>query len=152
MNEPRTCRGCNLTKPPADYYCSSNGRLYTLCKKCNIAKSQKYKREHAVERAAYAKAYSKKNRKRIVDNNRRYWLTKRYGITNEQRIHMLSEQLNSCAICGEKEGEKMLHLDHDHRTNEIRRLLCHRCNSVLGYALDSPAILEQAAAYLRSYE
>lgn len=52
---------------------------------------------------------------------------------------MLAEQCGLCAICKQPEtaksrsGEiKPLAVDHDHETNEVRRLLCHNCNIILG--------------------
>jgi hypothetical protein len=53
-----------------------------------------------------------------------------------------------CAIC---KASKNLVPDHDHTTGTPRAALCHHCNKGLGFFLDSPEILETAAAYLRRW-
>ena len=46
----------------------------------------------------------------------------------------MEEQGNKCAICRKPPSEKRrLHMDHDHKTDEIRGLLCFSCNSKLGF-------------------
>jgi hypothetical protein len=42
-----------------------------------------------------------------------------------------------------------LAVDHDHRTGRIRKLLCVRCNNILGFAADDIALLEKAIEYLK---
>jgi hypothetical protein len=56
-----------------------------------------------------------------------------------------------CGICGLAEvgGGPLLCVDHNHETGQIRGLLCSNCNVGLGMFADSPARLDQAAAYLR---
>ncbi|MGD0053597.1 MAG: endonuclease domain-containing protein, partial [Vulcanimicrobiaceae bacterium] len=44
-----------------------------------------------------------------------------------------------------------LHVDHDHRTNEVRGLLCRWCNQMLGSAKDDPARLRGAIDYLSRF-
>jgi hypothetical protein len=50
-----------------------------------------------------------------------------------------------CTICGE---EETLVVDHDHKTNQIRGMLCNRCNKGLGLFRDNPDLLEYARIYL----
>jgi hypothetical protein len=51
---------------------------------------------------------------------------------NRDRYDELLElQGGVCAICGAKPGTRRLHIDHDHKTMELRGLLCHRCNRYL---------------------
>jgi recombination endonuclease VII len=55
----------------------------------------------------------------------------------------------SCFICGESfPSARKVHLDHDHRTQIIRGLLCGSCNVGLGSFRDSARLLRAAAAYV----
>lgn len=47
------------------------------------------------------------------------------------------------------EKPKRLAVDHDHKTNKIRGLLCHKCNVALGSFHDSIRLLESAIEYLK---
>ncbi len=51
----------------------------------------------------------------------------------------------TCEICG---GADKISFDHDHTTGKFRGWLCGKCNSVLGFVKDSPAILNKLALYL----
>lgn len=44
---------------------------------------------------------------------------------------LLELQGGGCAICGRPPTTRRLALDHDHRTMQVRGLLCFRCNSML---------------------
>lgn len=50
-----------------------------------------------------------------------------------------------CTICGD---ETALVVDHDHKTNEVRGMICNRCNKGLGLFRDDPELLEFARIYL----
>lgn len=75
-----------------------------------------------------------------------------YGITKEQYDQILKDQGNMCAVCETNEpmgNGKRFHVDHDHETNEIRGLLCVRCNLGLGYLQDKVENIEKALTYLK---
>jgi len=70
---------------------------------------------------------------------------------------MLSNQKNKCAICGQEEirvarcggaNKTRLCIDHNHKTGEVRALLCHDCNTGIGKFKDFPELLLKAADYL----
>lgn len=78
----------------------------------------------------------------------------------EEVYAQLSEDQDGlCAICHRPESAfmarsgrvKRLSIDHDHKTGQIRALLCRSCNIMLGTADDDPSRLEDAAAYLRKH-
>lgn len=72
----------------------------------------------------------------------------RYGITDQTYTAMLAEQGCVCAICGERQVEQVLVVDHCHDSSKVRGLLCRNCNSALGMFKDDPDRLLAAAAYL----
>lgn len=77
-------------------------------------------------------------------------LKSKFGISVEQYEAMLDRQGSRCAICEHipDEDEKRLAVDHNHDTNEVRGLLCVRCNMGLGYFRDNYHHLISAATYL----
>jgi hypothetical protein len=68
-----------------------------------------------------------------------------YGISLADYDAMLQRQDGACAIC--KKSNEALCVDHCHGCNEVRGLLCAKCNSALGFCNDSPEHLLAAAAY-----
>ena len=67
---------------------------------------------------------------------------------------MLAKQNGQCAICATTDpgcGHKHFCVDHDHKTGEVRGLLCMRCNKGLGLFKDDPVITQLATNYLRSH-
>lgn len=52
---------------------------------------------------------------------------------NELREKLIAKYGNNCAICGKSSStfKKRLSVDHNHKTNKIRGLLCFRCNKFL---------------------
>lgn len=61
---------------------------------------------------------------------------------------MLELQDGGCGVCGRPAKTRRLDVDHDHKTKEIRGLLCHRHNRGLGYFASVEELLF-AIAYLR---
>lgn len=76
-------------------------------------------------------------------------IEKTYGLTGEDYQSLLRAQGGRCAICRCAPQTRRLVVDHDHRSGEVRGLLCTRCNhDLLGAAHDSLEILRAAVAYL----
>ena len=75
---------------------------------------------------------------------------KQFDITEEAVTVKWMDQCGACAICQlhEKQLPRKLALDHNHTTNQIRGLLCHKCNSGLGFFNDNPKLLRAAITYL----
>ena len=65
---------------------------------------------------------------------------------------MLAEQNNCCKLCErpfEQLNRRLIHVDHDHKTNELRGILCQKCNTALGSLGDTVESLERAVKYLK---
>jgi hypothetical protein len=69
---------------------------------------------------------------------------RRFGLEPEDYDAMLEAQGGVCAICGQPEtvvryGQvQPLSVDHDHKTGQVRGLLCHRCNIRVGWVEFEP--------------
>ena len=72
-------------------------------------------------------------KKRTPEENFKYNLKARYNITPEKYYEVLADQQNKCAICGkdQKDEKRRFAVDHNHKTEFIRGLLCNYCNSKL---------------------
>lgn len=84
---------------------------------------------------------------RVKAAQRKIKLSK-YGLSEEQYIAMYEQQGGVCAICGKAETGKWLAVDHDHATDQVRALLCGRCNVALGLVEDDAECLRAMADYL----
>jgi hypothetical protein len=75
-------------------------------------------------------------------------LLRTYGITLEDYDRMYEEQGGGCAICGGQPERSRFCVDHDHKTNEARGLLCEKCNWGIGHFNDTVSLLRLAIKYL----
>jgi hypothetical protein len=87
---------------------------------------------------------------KIKDKNTKY-LKYKYNITKEYFESLYLLQNNECAICKNKFLEHMIDIDHSHKTNKIRGLLCPNCNAGLGLLGDNLNFLQKAIEYLNKY-
>jgi hypothetical protein len=90
------------------------------------------------------KAWRENNPDKVL--NKRY--QERYGITYSEYKARSAIQAFKCKICGV--GEKKLVVDHNHKTLEVRGLLCHSCNCALGLLKDNVEVMKKAIQYLES--
>jgi hypothetical protein len=75
-----------------------------------------------------------------------------YGITIEDWNEMYDAQGGKCAICGAfGTRDKGLYVDHSHKTNKVRALLCQNCNALIGHAFELPERLLAAISYLQQH-
>jgi Recombination endonuclease VII len=125
----KLCTKCNEIKPLSSFSESKSEKGYKQyrCKACN-------------------KEY-REARKNIVKD---YQLKYKFGISLDLYLQMLEEQNNACKICKSvcKTGRKLA-VDHDHKTGNVRGLLCSKCNRALGLLNDDETILEEAIKYLK---
>lgn len=74
----------------------------------------------------------------------------KYGLTEAAFWDLVRGQGFACPICGARfdpNGPKMV-IDHNHATDDVRGVLCSRCNWALGAFGDSPSLLRAALRYL----
>ena len=160
----KTCRLCGATKELSEFYKAPGMRdgHRSECADCNKAlRKQNYARDPRayIERA---KRWQTKNRDRYLAQQRRHradnreelrekdqkrWLAGKYSLTPAQFEKLLERQRGACAICGVVMG-KDLHVDHDHKAQFVRGLLCGSCNRGIGLLKENPETLRRAADYM----
>ena len=99
-----------------------------------------------------AKEIDKRSRLNNADYYRNYNFKKRYGITVEVWEKIFIAQNKKCAICNGEGNKRGWALDHCHKTGAVRGILCHPCNTAIGFFADDPDRLRSAAAYLEKKE
>src|SRR5262252_8525896 len=77
---------------------------------------------------------------------------RQYGMTNAEYETMLIAQNHLCAICRDAfPPVGRVYVDHCHVTQQVRELLCLRCNVTLGQLDERPELLRAAADYLERH-
>lgn len=81
-------------------------------------------------------------------------MTKRvYDLTAEDYSNLFAWQRGRCYICQQQPRVKRLAVDHDHRTGQVRGLLCANdewgCNRTLARVLNNVGMAERLLAYVQ---
>lgn len=120
------------------------GRRCKLCKQKRHNQLLKKRRANLTpEESEKRKSYEKQIQFRIK--------LKKFNLTESDYQTLLLNQDFKCAICRRNNpcGKGDWHLDHCHKTNTVRGLLCHYCNIALGCFSDSIDFLQSAITYLK---
>ncbi len=127
---PKPCEQCQGPVGPV----APRGVIPKFCKPCKKQRDRESQK-----------------RTRNPETVRRYRLA-RYGLTPEDYDAILQAQHGGCALCERTTATrtgKPLHVDHNHRTGEVRGLLCDYCNRKrLGRGREDSAMHLKIADYL----
>lgn len=148
----KKCSLCKEIKQFSDFYTSKQKRdgYDSWCKKCKLASQYKYLKnpEAWAKRVEFRKKYNLNTKERRKFNR----MKRLYGVTFDKYEDLINKQKGICAICGD--DLKFKHnasIDHCHKTNNIRGILCTNCNSGLGHFKDDRRILGKAIKYLKHH-
>ena len=113
------------------------------CSDCGGQKGPKYRAQKYCGRCLF-------KQKRIkAEKNHARNIARKYGITPRDYQDILDFQGGLCYLCRRATGTtRRLSVDHDHKTGQVRGLLCRPCNNILGHARDDPAFFCRAVEYL----
>ncbi len=149
----KVCSKCNVEKPFSDYY-KDNLRKIGIrckCKECCSKETRTWRDRNRSKYNNYVAEWRAKNPARQHATE----IKRRYSLSVEDYNARLSEQLCKCKICGKQHDPSVkrgrLYVDHDHKSGDVRGLLCGACNSAIGYMNDDVEIFEKAIAYLKSF-
>ena len=126
-------------------------------KEADLAYNRAWRSAHRKKYNEQQRRYRREHPESYSQYYRKYQLRSYYGITLEDYDRILSAQNGVCAIChagisNNGNGSRYLNVDHDHKLNVVRGLLCRRCNVLLGYLESDPAWLQAARVYLAKYQ
>lgn len=127
-------------------------------KEKNRENQRKYRKKHP----EVAKEYYQRHKEKLSEKCKAYRKTEkgakarkntllksRYNVTLEFYEKLYKKQKGKCAICNQ---EKELHIDHNHKTEKIRGLLCWACNISLGYMKENIKYILNMIKYLKETE
>lgn len=150
----KVCNGpCKQEKEDSEFhikkYKSGHVGLRAYCKTCSKAFRDQYRKDFPKDNERN-KAYNKLNAQKIRGKKLvKYWpgITWVKALELWQDLH--NQQSGKCAICPRK---TLLHVDHCHKSLEVRGLLCNKCNRGLGMMNDDINLLNGAIKYLQKYK
>ena len=130
----KICTKCQTEKPISEYHkrTQASRGLDAWCKSCKT----EYRKSYYLKNKEYEKL-----RSRI-----KIWKALGINFTEADYIELCLKQKYQCAIC--TKTVERFHVDHDHKTDKVRGLLCPACNKALGYFKDNIGILNAAIKYL----
>ena len=133
--QTKICKTCNI-EFELDKFSKGQGKYkrHNACKVCDAARRRK-------EQALLSKDEKEKRAKR--QRIREY--KRVYNLPDELAKQLANNREGLCKLCNEN---KLLVVDHCHKTGIVRGLICSHCNSVLGYAKDNIQTLKNAIDYL----
>lgn len=151
----KTCSKCHIEKSLTEFRFirkNKNGTdLYRA--KCNDCYNGHYIEKYRQKDDAERKEIYKEKKKKLSFDERKDWrLRYRFGISLNEYNQMLIEQDNQCYICHKHIDGYDIKVDHCHKTNRVRKLLCHKCNTVLGLINEDKEILLKCIEYLEQHD
>ena len=107
-------------------------------------------------RCGHEPVLGKSRCKKCEDSTKNTVRKRKYGITTKQFDAMVELQNNRCTICNieftTESKNTVPHIDHDHKSDKVRSLLCGHCNVGLGAFKDNTTLLLNAISYLMHYQ
>lgn len=156
-----TCTKCKEVKDCSLFhkYDKKKNGFTSQCKACrNEARKQNYWKDPEANRlrvAEYKKFLKETDPYKLFITGRNSKLKKAYGIDVNQYQQMLESQNFKCAVCGKKHIEsekKRLVVDHCHKSNKIRALLCNNCNRALGLLQENLDTIDNLKNYILTHK
>ena len=168
----KTCNKCQSTKEYSQFskHPTISDGYYNQCKSCRLKARKKRESERFNPDFSGSKTCKKCNESKLKHNfllnksskdgfngwckrcTKDSTIKNKYSISLEDYKSILNSQNNKCAICSTSipggPSNKFV-IDHCHKTNKVRGLLCNRCNTGLGKLGDTVESLERALEYLK---
>ena len=106
---------------------------------------QRYHKNHKEQFLRNAHLLAEKRKKEFGFSITAGHVKRKYGISFEQYREIYTTQNGLCYIC----KAPVSGLDHNHQTGQIRKFLCWRCNTGIGFIESS--LYESLLAYIKEH-
>lgn len=173
----KTCPDCKINLPINSFYPNKarKDKCSTYCKKCQLRRCaesiarRKIKDDRIIP--DFRRCYKCKDTKPENEFSRNItttdglsaacrrctreeWLIRGYNLTLLQYEAISKSQDDKCAICKRDPAftNKPLVVDHCHISNNVRKLICDKCNRGLGAFEDRVDYIKSALEYLLEFE
>ena len=132
------CNDCYMY----EYRENNINKIRKLTKKSNEKRKDYHKRYYKVYYILRKEEYKIKSREKH--------LRRRYGINSDIYNSILKEQNFKCLVCdcNLKELKRNPDIDHNHKTGEVRGILCSNCNVAIGLLKEDTKLIKKALLYL----
>ena len=142
----KQCISCNKDKQEKEFGIF-RGKQNKQCLACREYHNRFYA-ENKNGKQTKAKEYYLKHKDKFRKRHFQDALKRKYKLSLEVFEAMKTEQNNKCAICNQEfNGNQVPCVDHSHETNEIRGLLCRKCNLAL-QVVENKEFVQKATSYL----
>lgn len=153
----------NQTKLRRDrlaWYKRTNSQRRTYKRKWRISRHEqciRWEREYRRKNIIRERARQRQWRRDHPNSNRSWALWKKYRITIKDYFRLFRKQGGRCAICRKRPNKHnrqrgLLEVDHNHKTGQVRSLLCFNCNIGIGNFKENIKWLRRTIKYLQKWE
>lgn len=145
MEDTKECNTCKQVKGIAKFEWQKNRpNPRNTCIKCRQS-ARVFTPEQRKKRREKQKEWAIENK----DKTRFDSIKRKYGLSKGGYDDLYRKQKGLCAICLKQfKGTKQTHVDHCHKTNKVRGLLCSKCNPAIGLFGDDVLTLSRAIDYI----
>lgn len=173
----KLCKRCLIEKTYSDFHKNKQTKdgYAVYCKPCKSAldkewtyanpervdkrnkRAKDWRATNPLRSKQLIKEWKEKNpdRKWLLDKKNHLWT--HYRLTIEDYQEMFDKQNGKCYICYET---KKLVVDHDHKCCNgklscgkcVRGLICHNCNTLVGFLERNDNLIDYAYQYIKDFE
>lgn len=138
----KICTVCKEEKPFIAFRSRGGNQKHLLKSRCNDCLYKEHKR-WVEENPEAVREYRAKDKWTLQKR------CARHGITPEEFWSIYEEQDGACPVCDKPIEAEDSAIDHNHKTGEVRGILCKTCNRALGLLGDSPDTMFRGFTYLQ---
>lgn len=159
INGEIRCSCCKNFKPLNNFIPSVIKKGCGECRECKHKRKRIWEKKNPEKVAALDSRKRKKNREAINERQNKKNKEnpekakcnnlKKYGLTKKLYDKIKENQGGKCSCCGGTNTTRDLYVDHCHISGKVRGLLCHKCNTGIGFLGDNEYGILKAIKYLK---